>query len=76
MWEGWGGVGRGGEFWVRCAYAQSHAQRARCDAMIRVPHGNADSTAACTLLVRLELVCVMQLECLDRGDHREFRYVF
>lgn len=46
------------------------------DAMIRVPHGNADSTAACTLLVRLELVCVMQLECLDRGDHREFRYVF
>jgi hypothetical protein len=38
------------------------------DAMIRVPNGNADSTAACTLLVRLELVCVIQLECFDRGE--------
>jgi hypothetical protein len=46
------------------------------DAMIRLPKGEADSTAACTLLVRLELVCVTQLACCDRGDHREFRYVF
>ena len=33
-------------------------------------------TEACMLLVRLEVVSVTQLKCCERGDHREFRYVF
>ena len=45
------------------------------DGMIRLEKHDADSTAACHVLVRLDMVCVTQLECKDRGGHREFRYV-
>jgi hypothetical protein len=46
------------------------------DGMLRLQKGETDGNAACHVLVRLELVCVTQLECCDRGGHREFRYVY
>jgi len=41
------------------------------DAMLRVPKDRCTSS----LMVRLESVSVVASAVLDRGDHREFRYV-
>ena len=46
------------------------------DGMFRLAKHADKSCAACVLLVRLEKVCVTQLQCQDRNRVLHFRYLF